>query len=57
MIGDDLEADIDGAQKSGLKGVHVRSGKFRQEALDASPIHPDGVLDSHRRAARVARAA
>ena len=46
MIGDDLEADIDGAQKSGLKGVLVRTGKFRQEALDASPIHPDGVLDS-----------
>jgi HAD superfamily hydrolase (TIGR01458 family) len=46
MIGDDLDADIDGAQKSGLKGVLVRTGKFRQEALDASPIHPDGVLDS-----------
>jgi HAD superfamily hydrolase (TIGR01458 family) len=46
MVGDDLEADIDGAQKCGLKAVLVRTGKFRQEALDASAVHPDGVLDS-----------
>src|SRR5215203_7284480 len=46
MIGDDLDSDIDGAQKCGLRGVLVRTGKFRQEALEGSPIHPDGVLDS-----------
>src|SRR4051812_11680776 len=46
MIGDDLEADIDGAKKAGMRGVLVRTGKFRQEALDTSPVHPDGVLDS-----------
>ena len=46
MVGDDLDADIDGAQKVGLKGVLVRTGKFRQEALDGSPVHPDGILDS-----------
>lgn len=46
MVGDDLEADIDGAQKSGLQAVLVRTGKFRQEALDGSAVHPDGVLDS-----------
>jgi phospholysine phosphohistidine inorganic pyrophosphate phosphatase len=46
MVGDDLEADIDGAQKCGMKGVLVRTGKFRQEDLDRSAVHPDGVLDS-----------
>jgi len=46
MVGDDLEADIDGAQKCGLKAVLVRTGKFRQEQLDGSAVHPDGVLDS-----------
>jgi HAD superfamily hydrolase (TIGR01458 family) len=46
MVGDDLDSDIDGAQKCGLRAVLVRTGKFRQEALDGSPVHPDGVLDS-----------
>jgi HAD superfamily hydrolase (TIGR01458 family) len=46
MVGDDLEADIDGAQKCGLKAVLVRTGKFRQEELDGSAVHTDGVLDS-----------
>lgn len=46
MVGDDLEADIDGAQKCGMKGVLVRTGKFRQADLDRSAVHPDGVLDS-----------
>jgi len=46
MVGDDLEADVDGAQKCGLKAVLVRTGKFRQDALERSAIHPDGVLDS-----------
>jgi HAD superfamily hydrolase (TIGR01458 family) len=46
MVGDDLEADIDGAQKCGLKAVLVRTGKFRQEELDGSAVHPDGVLES-----------
>ena len=34
MVGDDLEADIDGAQKCGMRTVLVRTGKFRQEALE-----------------------
>jgi HAD superfamily hydrolase (TIGR01458 family) len=46
MIGDDLDSDVDGAQKCGLKGVLVRTGKFRQDDLDGSPVRPDGVLDS-----------
>jgi HAD superfamily hydrolase (TIGR01458 family) len=46
MVGDDLDADIDGAQKCGMKAVLVQTGKFRQEHLDRSAVHPDGVIDS-----------
>ncbi len=46
MVGDDLEADIAGAQRFGMKTVLVRTGKFRQAELDRSAISPDVVLDS-----------
>lgn len=46
MIGDDLESDALGAQAAGLKGILVRTGKFRQEHLDESVKKPDLVLDS-----------
>jgi len=46
MVGDDLENDVLAAQDCGLTGVLVRTGKFRQAALDASPGRPDVVLDS-----------
>jgi len=29
MIGDDILSDVGGAQKMGMKGVQVRTGKFR----------------------------
>jgi len=29
MIGDDIVSDIGGAQASGIRGVQVRSGKYR----------------------------
>jgi HAD superfamily hydrolase (TIGR01458 family) len=45
-IGDDLEGDVGGAQGAGLRGVLVRTGKFRAEELAVSPIRPDAVLDS-----------
>jgi HAD superfamily hydrolase (TIGR01458 family) len=48
MIGDDIDADIGGAQQSGILGILVRTGKFRQGYADASPIRPDAVLDSVR---------
>ena len=46
MIGDDLDADVLAAQRAGLTGVLVRTGKFRQEVLDASAERPDHVVDS-----------
>jgi HAD superfamily hydrolase (TIGR01458 family) len=46
MIGDDLEADVLAAQRAGLTGVLVRTGKFEQKTLDDSAEKPDHVLDS-----------
>ncbi len=46
MVGDDLDSDIAGAQRFGLKTVLVRTGKFRPDELDRSTIVPDAVLSS-----------
>jgi HAD superfamily hydrolase (TIGR01458 family) len=46
VIGDDLEADVGGAQAAGYAGVLVKTGKFRQAQLDRSTIRPDAILDS-----------
>lgn len=45
MVGDDIENDIAGAQELGIKGVLVRTGKFKPTDLD-KPIWPDEVIDS-----------
>ena len=45
MIGDDIIGDVKGAQDAGLKGLLVKTGKFRQRDL-ASCIKPDAVLES-----------
>jgi HAD superfamily hydrolase (TIGR01458 family) len=46
MVGDDLRADIAGAQQAGLAAWLVRTGKFRQDELDSSDIVPDRVIAS-----------
>ena len=46
MVGDDLWSDVQGAQRAGLEGWLVRTGKFREEALRDSGITPDRVLSS-----------
>jgi HAD superfamily hydrolase (TIGR01458 family) len=46
MVGDDLWADVAGAQGAGLQGWLVRTGKFRQDVLEQSGVRPDRVLDS-----------
>jgi HAD superfamily hydrolase (TIGR01458 family) len=46
MVGDDVEADIGGAKQIGMRGVLVRTGKFRPAALEDADPQPDAVLDS-----------
>ncbi|MGH7579196.1 MAG: HAD-IA family hydrolase, partial [Gemmatimonadales bacterium] len=46
MVGDDLWSDVQGAQRAGLEGWLVRTGKFREETLRDSGITPDRVLPS-----------
>jgi HAD superfamily hydrolase (TIGR01458 family) len=46
MVGDDVEADIGGAKHIGMRGVLVRTGKFRPAALEEADPQPDAVLDS-----------
>lgn len=46
MVGDDLWADIAGAQRAGLEGWLVRTGKFRQDLLERSGVVPERLLDS-----------
>jgi ribonucleotide monophosphatase NagD (HAD superfamily) len=46
MIGDDIDADVLAAQRNGITGVLVRTGKFLPQALAAADGAPDQVLDS-----------
>jgi len=45
MIGDDIRSDVGGAQTAGLRGILVRTGKFREKDLQGE-VRPDAVLDS-----------
>jgi HAD superfamily hydrolase (TIGR01458 family) len=45
MIGDDIETDIRGAQRMGMQGWLVKTGRFRKEDL-ARGIWPDRLLES-----------
>jgi HAD superfamily hydrolase (TIGR01458 family) len=46
LVTDDLEQDVRGAQLFGMKTVLLRTGKFRPEVLERSPVIPDAVLSS-----------
>jgi len=46
MIGDDILTDVAGAQKLGMKGILVKTGKYRQDLAARSGVSPDLVLDS-----------
>jgi len=46
MIGDDIITDIGGAKKAGMSGILVRTGKYRQDAVDSAAIKPDYIIDS-----------
>lgn len=52
MVGDDVETDVGGAQRAGLRAVFVRSGKHGDAELLAAasrarrPVRPDAVAPS-----------
>jgi HAD superfamily hydrolase (TIGR01458 family) len=46
MVGDDLWSDVEGAQRAGLQGWLVRTGKYRDSVLRESGIRPDRILES-----------
>src|SRR5918912_2841473 len=46
MVGDDIHADIAGAQRHGMRTVLVRTGKFRPDTVEESGIRPDAILSS-----------
>ena len=46
MVGDDVEADVGGAIDAGLRGILVRTGKFREDLLQSSGVRPTALVDS-----------
>jgi HAD superfamily hydrolase (TIGR01458 family) len=46
MIGDDITTDIGGACHAGMKGILVRTGKFREDALKGTTVKPTHIIDS-----------
>lgn len=46
MVGDDIESDVLAAQRSGITGVLVKTGKYLPETHRAADGTPDHVLDS-----------
>lgn len=46
MVGDDIVSDVGGAQNAGLRGILVKTGKYRKELVEASTVSPDAVIDS-----------
>jgi HAD superfamily hydrolase (TIGR01458 family) len=46
MIGDDVHHDVGGAQKAGIRGVLVKTGKYRDALVASTGIKPDLVIDS-----------
>lgn len=45
MVGDDIRTDVEGAQRAGLTGLLVRTGKLSASDLTGE-VAPDAVLDS-----------
>ncbi len=46
MIGDDVESDIMGAQRLGIRTCLVKTGKFRQQDVDRAEVKPDHIIES-----------
>jgi len=46
MVGDDIENDVAGAQRAGMRGVLVYTGKHKADSPLLQNIHPDAMLPS-----------
>jgi HAD superfamily hydrolase (TIGR01458 family) len=46
MIGDDVHNDVAGAQAAGIRGVLVKTGKYREDLVALSGVTPDLVIES-----------
>ncbi|XP_057307573.1 phospholysine phosphohistidine inorganic pyrophosphate phosphatase-like isoform X2 [Hydractinia symbiolongicarpus] len=46
MIGDDIVGDVGGAQNCGMRGVQVRTGKYRSTDEPHLTVKPDGYVDN-----------
>ncbi|MFF4568540.1 TIGR01458 family HAD-type hydrolase [Streptomyces sp. NPDC001410] len=46
MVGDDVESDVLAAQRVGIAGVLVRTGKYQPETLAGASGTPDHVVDT-----------
>ncbi|MEM1311060.1 MAG: TIGR01458 family HAD-type hydrolase, partial [Cyanobacteria bacterium P01_H01_bin.153] len=46
MMGDDIEADVKGAQNAGTKGVLIKTGKYRPHLAAKLSVTPDGELEN-----------
>jgi HAD superfamily hydrolase (TIGR01458 family) len=46
MVGDDIESDIFGAHRMGMRGVLVKTGKFLPEDLERMDIKPWKTIDN-----------
>jgi HAD superfamily hydrolase (TIGR01458 family) len=46
MVGDDIDGDVAGAQRHGIRTVLVRTGKFRPDEVEDSGVMPDGIISS-----------
>ncbi|KAL3864957.1 hypothetical protein ACJMK2_006598 [Sinanodonta woodiana] len=44
MVGDDIVNDVGGAQACGMRGVQVRTGKYRQLDENHPTVKPDGYV-------------
>ncbi len=46
MIGDDIESDIIGAHRMGIRGVLVKTGKFLPADLERKDVVPWRTIDN-----------
>lgn len=46
MVGDDIDSDIGGAQNVGVRGILIKTGKYRVDLATRSTVKPDAILET-----------